>query len=48
MFRLLLKYSLKLLPLLIHEVADYIKDKQEQKKETQNLTSKIKENENNF
>jgi len=46
MFRLLLKYSLKFLPLILHELADYIKEKQQQKKETDLVTSKIKENEN--
>ncbi|GIZ08484.1 hypothetical protein FUMI01_12110 [Flavobacterium sp. UMI-01] len=47
MFRLLLKYSLKLLPLVLHEIADLIKEKQRQKKETEIITSKIQENENN-
>lgn len=46
MFRFLLKYSLKLLPLLLHEIADLIKEKQQRKKETEVLTSKIQENEN--
>ncbi|SDJ80745.1 hypothetical protein SAMN05192550_2811 [Flavobacterium glycines] len=46
MFRLLLKYSLKLLPLVLHEIADYIKEKQAEKKENQSITSKIQENEN--
>ena len=46
MFRLLLKYSLKLLPLILHEVADFIKQKQKEKQETKDLTAKIQENEN--
>jgi hypothetical protein len=48
MFRLLLKYSLKFLPLILHEVADFIKEKQKEKQETKNLTSKIQENENSI
>ena len=46
MLRLIVKYSLKLLPLLLHEIADYVKERQERKRETESLTSKIKENEN--
>lgn len=46
MLRLVLKYSLKLLPLLLHEIADYIKERQNRKKETELVTSKIQENEN--
>jgi cell division septum initiation protein DivIVA len=45
-FRLLLKYSLKLLPLVLHEIADFIKEKQKEKQETKDLTAKIQENEN--
>lgn len=48
MFRLLLKYSLKFLPLILHELADFIKEKQKQKQEIESLTSKIKENENSI
>jgi hypothetical protein len=48
MLRLLLKYSLKFLPLILHEVADFIKEKQKEKQETKNLTSKIQENENSI
>lgn len=46
MFRLLLKYSAKLLPLILHELADFIKEKQKEKQETKDLTAKIQENEN--
>jgi len=48
MLRLLFKYSLKLLPLFLHEIADLIKEKQQRKNETEILTSKIKENENSI
>lgn len=48
MLRLLLKYSLKLLPLVLHEIADYIKERQEKKKENELVTSKIQENENSI
>lgn len=48
MFRLLLKYSLKLLPLVLHELADFIKEKQKEKQEIKKLTSKIQENENSI
>lgn len=48
MFRLLLKYSLKLLPLLLHEIADLIKEKQADRKEKQSIISKIQENENSI
>lgn len=48
MFRLLLKYSLKLLPLILHEIADLIKEKQKEKKEAEFITSKIQENENSI
>lgn len=46
MFRFLLKYSLKLLPLFLHEIADYIKEKQKEKEQNDLVTSKIQENEN--
>ena len=46
MLKLILKYSLKLLPLLLHEIADLVKEKINEKKETDSLTSKITENEN--
>lgn len=48
MFRLLLKYSLKFLPLVLHELADFIKEKQKEKQETKNLITKIEENENSI
>ena len=48
MLRLLLKYSLKLLPFALHELADYLKERQEKKRETELVTSKIKENENSI
>ena len=48
MLRALLKYSLKFLPLILHEVADFIKEKQKEKQETKNVISKIQENENSI
>lgn len=48
MLRVLLNFGLKLLPLLLHEVADKIKERQEKKKQEKILISKITENENNL
>lgn len=47
MFRLVLKYTLKLLPLILHEIADVIKEKQKQKKENDSIISKIQEENEN-
>lgn len=48
MFRIIGTFALKLLPLLLHEVADVIKARHERKRQEKELTSKIKENENNL
>jgi hypothetical protein len=46
MLKVAFKFALKFLPLILHEIADLIKERQDRKKETDSLTSKIQENEN--
>jgi hypothetical protein len=41
----MLRFLLKFLPLVLHEVADYIKEKQQQKREQKEILTKMQENE---
>lgn len=41
----MLRFVLKFLPLILHEVADYVKERRRRKQEERQITKNIQENE---